>query len=81
MNIDIRGLRQVSGTAFRDIKATRLYPAVGMKRLGEHVRVNFGQEEFVWDVNTYMAVGSTACRMLSFTNWLRRRKKPSSTGT
>ncbi|KAF8474242.1 concanavalin A-like lectin/glucanase domain-containing protein [Kalaharituber pfeilii] len=42
------------GTAFRDIKTTKLYPAVGMKRLGEHVRVNFGQEEFMFDIESYM---------------------------
>ncbi|CAZ80030.1 unnamed protein product [Tuber melanosporum] len=41
------------GTAFRDIKG-KLYPAVGMKRPGEHVRVNFGQERFVFDIDHYM---------------------------
>lgn len=43
------------GTAFRDIKG-KLYPAVGMKRPGEHVRVNFGQERFVFDIDHYMNV-------------------------
>ncbi|KAH0606781.1 uncharacterized protein H6S33_003615 [Morchella sextelata] len=41
-------------TAFRDIKSTKLYPAVGMKRPGEHIRVNFGQERFVFDIDGYM---------------------------
>jgi len=44
------------GTAFREIKAGKLYPAVGMKRLGEHVRVNFGQEEFIFDIASHMKV-------------------------
>lgn len=44
-------------TAFRDIKSTKLYPAVGMKRPGEHIRVNFGQEGFVFDIDGYMNVG------------------------
>lgn len=42
------------GTAFREVKGGKLYPAVGMKRLGEHVRVNFGQEEFVYDIVSHM---------------------------
>ncbi|PWW75617.1 SPRY-domain-containing protein [Tuber magnatum] len=41
------------GTAFRGIEG-KLYPAVGMKRPGEHVRVNFGQERFVFDIDHYM---------------------------
>ena len=45
-----------AGIAFREIKASKLYPAVGMKRLGEHVRVNFGQEDFVFDIASYMKV-------------------------
>ena len=44
------------GTAFRELKQVKLYPSVGMKRLGEHVRVNFGQEEFMFDIVSYMRV-------------------------
>ncbi|KAI9805794.1 MAG: hypothetical protein M1825_000408 [Sarcosagium campestre] len=43
------------GTAFRDIKG-RLYPSVGMKRPGEHVRTNFGQRPFVFDIDGLMAM-------------------------
>lgn len=45
------------GIAFRDIKSPKLYPAVGMKRPGEHIRVNFGQERFIFDIDHYMDVG------------------------
>jgi len=48
------------GVAFRDIKSSKLYPAVGMKRVGEHVRVNFGQEPFAFDIEGYVRV-SNAC--------------------
>ncbi|KAI9842560.1 MAG: hypothetical protein M1837_007073 [Sclerophora amabilis] len=42
------------GTAFRDIKG-KLYPSVGMKRPGEHIRANFGQSPFVFDIDAMMA--------------------------
>ncbi|APA16084.1 hypothetical protein sscle_16g108540 [Sclerotinia sclerotiorum 1980 UF-70] len=38
------------GIAFRDIKG-KLFPSVGMKKPGEHVRVNFGQSPFVYDID------------------------------
>ncbi|KAK6340236.1 hypothetical protein TWF730_002001 [Orbilia blumenaviensis] len=42
------------GTAFGDIpKNIKLFPAVGMKKPGEHIRVNFGQEEFSFDIDGY----------------------------
>lgn len=47
------------GIAFRDIKAEKLYPSVGMKKPGEHLRVNFGQEPFVFPIEDMMAVGTT----------------------
>lgn len=43
-----------SGTAFRDINKERLYPSVGMKKAGEHIRVNFGQDPFVFDIDGMM---------------------------
>ncbi|KAF3921520.1 hypothetical protein AA313_de0200833 [Arthrobotrys entomopaga] len=43
------------GIAFRDIPPeTKLYPAVGLKKPGEHIHVNFGQEEFCYDIDGYM---------------------------
>ncbi|KAI9771164.1 MAG: hypothetical protein M1840_002515 [Geoglossum simile] len=42
------------GTAFRDIKS-KIFPAIGMKKLGEHVRVNFGQSPFVFDIDNLVA--------------------------
>ncbi|RKF79027.1 Ran-binding protein 9 [Golovinomyces cichoracearum] len=41
------------GTAFRDIKG-ELYPSVGMKKPGEHVKVNFGQGPFIFDIDGMM---------------------------
>ncbi|KAI8633854.1 ran-binding protein [Xylariaceae sp. FL1651] len=41
------------GVAFRDIKG-KLYPAVGIKKAGEHIRVNFGQSPFVFDIDKAM---------------------------
>ncbi|TLD38310.1 ran-binding protein [Venturia nashicola] len=48
----IAKLAASSGTAFGSIKSDRLYPAVGMKRPNEHLRVNFGQSEFVFDIDS-----------------------------
>lgn len=42
------------GVACRDINKGRLYPVVGMKKAGEHVRVNFGQQGFFFDIDRYM---------------------------
>ncbi|KAG9188374.1 ran-binding protein [Alternaria panax] len=40
------------GTAFRDLKFNvPYYPTVGMKKPGETVRVNFGQEPFAFDID------------------------------
>lgn len=40
------------GTAFRDLKPnTTYYPTVGMKKPGETIRVNFGQEPFAFDID------------------------------
>lgn len=40
------------GRAFTDIKSDRLYPSVGMKKPGEHLRINFGKAPFVFDIDT-----------------------------
>lgn len=42
------------GTAFTGIKEQRLYPSVGMKKPGEHLRVNFGKHPFVFDIDSVM---------------------------
>ncbi|PBP21307.1 SPRY domain-containing protein [Diplocarpon rosae] len=46
------------GTAFRDINKEKLYPSVGMKKAGEHVRVNFGQSPFVFDIDDMMSASN-----------------------
>ncbi|KAK5000864.1 hypothetical protein LTR66_000353 [Elasticomyces elasticus] len=43
------------GNAFKDVKGDKLlYPSVGMKKPGEHLRVNFGQTPFVFDIDGMM---------------------------
>lgn len=45
------------GDAFQGIKTDRLlYPSVGMKKPGDHLRVNFGASPFVFDIDGYMEV-------------------------
>ena len=43
-----------SGVAFSGIKLDRLYPSVGMKKPGEHLRTNFGRYPFVFDIDRMM---------------------------
>ncbi|KAI0867995.1 ran-binding protein [Hypoxylon argillaceum] len=38
------------GPAFRDVKG-KLYPAVGIKKAGELIRVNFGQSPFIFKID------------------------------
>ncbi|GAB7356069.1 hypothetical protein MBLNU459_g6685t1 [Dothideomycetes sp. NU459] len=43
------------GDAFQNIRTDRpLYPSVGVKKPGEHLRVNFGHTPFVFDINGLM---------------------------
>lgn len=39
------------GTAIHNVKLDRMYPSVGLKKTGEHVRVNFGKTPFVFDID------------------------------
>ncbi|KAA8564967.1 hypothetical protein EYC84_010736 [Monilinia fructicola] len=40
------------GTAFHNINGKgKLFPSIGMKKPGEHIRVNFGQSPFVFDID------------------------------
>ncbi|KAI4245703.1 MAG: hypothetical protein LQ352_006523 [Teloschistes flavicans] len=39
------------GTAFRELKDLNVYPSVGMGRPNAQVTVNFGQREFVYDID------------------------------
>lgn len=42
------------GTAFNGVKGDRLFPSVGMKKPGEHLRINFGKTPFVFDIDRMM---------------------------
>lgn len=53
--------RNLAGVAFRDVnfkdvKGT-LFPSIGLKRPGDHLRANFGQTPFIFDIDGYMKVG------------------------
>ncbi|EEP77283.1 predicted protein [Uncinocarpus reesii 1704] len=44
------------GNAFRDLKPGKVYPSIGMKKYpGCHVKANFGQFPFVFDIDGMMA--------------------------
>lgn len=51
---------RVVGTAFKDLpvsKSIAFYPSIGMKRHnGMHVRVNFGQQPFMYDIDGMVKV-------------------------
>lgn len=49
------------GTAFRELKAETLYPAIGFKRANEQIRVNFGELPFVYDIDGLVEVRKTCC--------------------
>lgn len=42
------------GVAFSNIKTDKIYPSVGIKKPGEHLRVNFGRYPFVFDIDRMM---------------------------
>lgn len=41
------------GTAHTDVKG-KLYPSIGLKKPGDHIRANFGQNPFVFDIDNMM---------------------------
>ena len=45
------------GIAFQKLNLSMdLYPCVGLRTLGEHVTVNFGQDPFIFDIVHYIKV-------------------------
>ncbi|KAG0210737.1 hypothetical protein BGX28_009012 [Mortierella sp. GBA30] len=55
------------GVAFRDLKGS-LYPTVGMRTAGEIVEANFGQQDFIFDMESYVKeLKMEACRELEDT--------------
>lgn len=48
-------------TAFKNLMPDEerrdLYPTVGLRSPGEHVRINFGKEPFVFDIKEYVEGG------------------------
>ncbi|CAG8309963.1 unnamed protein product [Penicillium salamii] len=46
-----------SGNAFHELRNVKLYPSVGMKKLPPvHLKANFGQEPFVFDIDSMVRV-------------------------
>lgn len=41
---------------FKDVKAGKLFPMVGLKKTGDHIWANFGQQPFMFDIDNYMLV-------------------------
>lgn len=47
----------MTGNAFHDLRSTNLFPSVGMKKLPPvHLKTNFGQEPFVFDIDGMVKV-------------------------
>ena len=44
------------GKAFDGIKGSELYPSVGIKKPQEHLRANFGQTPFIFDIDSMIEV-------------------------
>jgi hypothetical protein len=44
-----------TGTAFTGLKNVELYPSIGVKKSGEHLRANFGRNRFAFDIDGMMA--------------------------
>jgi len=42
------------GSAFTSVRNHGLYPSVGMKKPGEHLRINFGRTPFIFDIDRMM---------------------------
>lgn len=51
----------MQGTAFKDIKGEFLYPSIGMKKPNEHIKANFGQTPFVFDIEGMIEVWIIQC--------------------
>lgn len=63
------------GIAFRDVKSDTLYPSVGMKKASEHVKANFGQTSFVYDIDGHVAVSFILMMALLAELTLRSEKR------
>lgn len=45
-----------TGFAVQDIPRHKLYPSISLKKQGEEILVNFGQEPFVYNIDDLMNV-------------------------
>lgn len=47
-----------TGNAFHELRNVKLYPSVGMKKQPPvHLKANFGQEPFMFDIDGMVKVG------------------------
>lgn len=48
----------IPGNAFHELRNVKLYPSVGMKKQPPvHLKANFGQEPFMFDIDGMVKVG------------------------
>lgn len=48
----------ITGNAFHELRNVKLYPSVGMKKQPPvHLKANFGQEPFMFDIDGMVKVG------------------------
>lgn len=45
-----------TGSAVSDVPRSKLYPSVSLRKHGEEILVNFGQEPFVYNIDDLMNV-------------------------
>lgn len=50
------------GVAVNDVVRSKIFPAISLKKPGEHIIVNFGQTPFVYDIDDMMRV-SILCKI------------------
>jgi hypothetical protein len=59
------------GVAFHDVPRAKLFPAISLKKPGEHVMVNFGQTPFVYDIDDMMRVSALRAKHDQMSQTLR----------
>lgn len=59
------------GIAFRNIRG-KFYPSVGMKKPGEHIKVNFGQSPFIFDIDGMMEASIISLGSLSILQFISK---------
>lgn len=65
-----------AGNVFKDLRDVKLYPSVGMKKQPPvHLRANFGQEPFVFDIDGMVKVGARSLEIYTGKLTIRSMKE------